>query len=168
MSSGELSQSRRFEAVNEILKKHEFKSRKLIAVLQEVQEIYRYLPEEVLMYVATGMGLTPSQVFGVVTFYENFSLEPKGKYVIRVCDGTACHVRHSEPILSAIRKRLQLEEDQTTTPDLLFSVETVACLGACVVAPVVSINGEIYGQMTPDNVVSIINELIRREEYVLN
>lgn len=168
MIRGELTQSRRFEAVNEILEKYDYKPQKLIAVLQEVQEIYRYLPEEVLMYVATGMSLTPSQVFGVVTFYENFSLEPKGKYIIRVCDGTACHVRHSEPLLSAIRQRLQLKEGQTTTPDLMFSLETVACLGACVVAPVVSINGEIYGQMTPDKIVSIINELSRREEHVLN
>lgn len=168
MINGELTQSRCFEAVNEILKKYKFRPQKLIAVLQEVQDIYRYLPEEVLMYVATGMGLTPSQVFGVVTFYENFSLEPKGKYIIRVCDGTACHVRHSEPILAAMRKKLELTEKQTTTPDLMFSLETVACLGACVAAPVVSINGEIYAQMTPDKIVSIIDDLLRREEHVLN
>lgn len=168
MIKGESVQSRRFEAVNEILKKYNYKPQKLIAVLQEVQEIYRYLPEEVLMYVATSMSLTPSRIFGVVTFYENFSLDPKGKYIIRVCDGTACHVRHSEPLLSAIRQRLQLKEGQTTTPDLMFSLETVACLGACVVAPVVSINGEIYGHMTPEKIVSIIDELSRREEHVLN
>ena len=167
MINGDLSQGRRFEAVNDILERYCFRARYLIAVLQEVQELYRYLPEEVLMYVATGMGLTPSQVFGVVTFYENFSLEPKGKYVIRVCDGTACHVRHSDPILSAIRKRLELKPGQPTTPDLMFTLETVACLGACVVAPVVSINGEIHGQMTPDRIVNMIDELSRREEHAI-
>lgn len=163
MSQGELARGRSFEAVNRILEKHNFDPRHLIAVLQEVQELYRYLPEEVMVYVATGMGLTPSQVFGVVTFYENFSLEPKGKYVIRVCDGTACHVRHSEPILSALRQKLDLPEGKSTTSDLMFTLETVACLGACVVAPVVSINGELYGEMTPEKIVKLVDELAGRE-----
>lgn len=158
-----VTSGRRFVAVNEILEKHRRRPEELVAILQEVQEVYRYLPEEVLTYVATSMGLTPARVFGVATFYENFSLEPKGKYVIRVCDGTACHVRHSAPILAALRERLGLTDGRNTTPDLTFTVETVACLGACALAPVVTINGKVHGQATPEAIVALIDELAKGE-----
>ncbi|HHY92381.1 MAG TPA: NAD(P)H-dependent oxidoreductase subunit E [Firmicutes bacterium] len=159
-----ITSGRRFAAVNEILEKHQRRPEQLVTILQEVQEVYRYLPEEVLTYVATSMGITPSRVFGVATFYENFSLEPKGKYVIRVCDGTACHVRQSAPILAAVRERLGLKEGQKTTSDLLFTVETVACLGACALAPVVTINGEVHGQATPEKIVALVDELLKGEK----
>lgn len=105
-------QQRNFKKLQEIIEKHEGGVSHLIAILQEVQEEYRYLPEEILTYVATAMGISPATVFGVATFYAQFSLVPKGKYVIRVCDGTACHVRGSEPINFALRRELDLGVQQ--------------------------------------------------------
>ena len=153
-------QQRNFKKLQEIIEKHEGGVAHLIAILQEVQEEYRYLPEEVLTYVATAMGISPATVFGVATFYAQFSLVPKGKYVIRVCDGTACHVRGSEPINFALRRELDLEAQQQTTEDLQFTVETVSCLGACGLAPVVTINDtEVYGEMTPDGVIEVLQKI---------
>lgn len=157
---------RSFKRVNEIIKANGNQKSALITILQEVQEEYRYLPEEILTYIATVMGISPSKVFGVATFYENFSLEPKGKYVIKVCDGTACHVRKSRDILKALRKKLELKEGQNTTKDLLFTLETVSCLGACGLAPVVVINDKVYGKMTPDAVEKVIDDIIESEGIV--
>lgn len=154
---------RSFKRVNEIIQAHGNKKSAIISILQEVQEEYRYLPEEILTYIATVMGISPSKVFGVATFYENFSLEPKGKYVIRVCDGTACHVRKSQEVLKALRKKLELKEGQNTTKDLLFTLETVSCLGACGLAPVMVINDKVYGKMTPEAVEKIIDDIIKGE-----
>ena len=131
----------------------------LIAVLQEAQEHYRYLPKEIFPYLAEKLGVSEAKIYGVATFYENFSLEKKGKYVIKVCDGTACHVRHSIPILEALRKELGLSETKKTTDDLLFTVETVSCLGACSSAPAVMVNNEIYPTMTPETAVALIRSL---------
>jgi NADH-quinone oxidoreductase subunit E len=154
---------RRFEKICAILEKHEHKASRLIPVLQEVQEEYRYLPAEVLTYVATSLGLPPARVFGVASFYAHFALEPKGKHLVRLCDGTACHVRKSIPILDAIRARLGLTEGKTTTGDMLFTVETVSCLGACGLAPVVVIDDEVHGQMTPESAVKLIEEILAKE-----
>ena len=153
-------QQRNFKKLQEIIEKHEGGVSHLIAILQEVQEEYRYLPEEILTYVATAMGISPATVFGVATFYAQFSLVPKGKYVIRVCDGTACHVRGSEPINFALRRELDLGVQQQTTEDLQFTVETVSCLGACGLAPVVTINDtEVYGQMTPEGILEVLQKI---------
>ncbi len=154
---------RKFDKVNEIVAKYGAKESYLIAILQEVQAEYRYLPEEILTYLATAMGLSPATIYGVATFYSQFSLEPKGKFVIRVCDGTACHVRHSMPVLNAIHKRLALAEGKRTTSDMKFSVETVSCLGACGLAPVIMINDQVYGQMTPEAMTLILDKLIQEE-----
>jgi NADH-quinone oxidoreductase subunit E len=108
------------------------------------------------------MDISPSKIFGIATFYENFSLKPKGKYVIKICDGTACHVRKSIPILSALQKELGLDNEKHTTDDLMFTVETVSCLGACGLAPVLNINDKVYGKMTPESTVELLNKL--REE----
>jgi NADH-quinone oxidoreductase subunit E len=116
-----------------------------------------------LTFVATSLGVPPARVFGVATFYAHFALEPKGKYVVRLCDGTACHVKQSIPILNAIRERLGVSEKKKTTDDLMFTVETVACLGACGLAPVVVINDEIHGQMTPERGVQLVDEIVRKE-----
>lgn len=154
---------RKFERVNEIIGEHGREQSALIPILQEVQAEYRYLPEEILTYIATAMGLSVATVFGVATFYAQFSLEPKGKYVVRVCDGTACHVRHSMPVYQAIRSRLGLKDGEFTTPDMMFTVETVACLGACGVAPAMVINDKVYGKMTPEAACTIIDTLLYRD-----
>lgn len=155
--------ARKFEKVCEILDRYERDSAKLIPILQEVQDEYRYLPEEVLTYVATSLGIPPAKVFGVATFYAHFALEPKGRYVVRLCDGTACHVKGSIAILDALRERLGLPEGKNTTPDMLFTVETVSCLGACGLAPAVVINEDVHGQMTPDSAVALIDEIMQKE-----
>lgn len=155
---------RKFEKVNEIIEGHGRKQSALIPILQEVQEEYRYLPEEILTYIAMAMNLSPATVYGVATFYAQFSLEPKGKYLIKICDGTACHVRGSDPVKDAIRKQLGLAGAKQTTDDLRYTVETVSCLGACGLAPVVMINEQIYGQMTPEAIKVIIDKLSAKEE----
>jgi NADH-quinone oxidoreductase subunit E len=155
---------RQFEKICDILDKYDRDPMRLIPILQEVQHEYRYLPEEVLTYVATSLGIPPARVYGVATFYAHFALQPKGKYVVRVCDGTACHVKKSIPILDALRKCLSLSEAKPTTPDMLFTVETVSCLGACGLAPVMVINDEVHGQVTPDQAVSLIDQIVANEE----
>ena len=108
--------------------------------------------------------LSAATVYGVATFYAQFSLEPKGKYEIKICDGTACHVRGSSPVLEAVKKKLKLENGKFTTEDGLFSLEVVSCLGACALAPAVVINGKIHSQMTPDAITTIIDTLIKEEK----
>jgi len=135
----------------------------LVPILQAIQDEYRYLPEEVLTFVATSLGVPPARVFGVATFYAHFALAPKGKYVVRLCDGTACHVKQSIPILEAVREHLGVTEQRKTTEDQMFTVETVACLGACGLAPVVVINDEVHGQMTPERAIGLIDEITRKE-----
>lgn len=155
--------ARKFEKVCDILDRHARHPARLIPILQAVQEEYRYLPEEVLTYVATSLGVTPARVFGVATFYAHFALEPKGKHVIRLCDGTACHVKRSIPILEAVRDRLGLDEKRKTTADQLFTVETVACLGACGLAPVMVVDEEVHGLLTPEQAVAIVNSIAEVE-----
>jgi len=155
---------RKFVKVFTILEKHGRKPSRLVPILQAVQEEYRYLPTEVLTYVATALDISPARVFGVATFYSHFAIQPKGKQLIRLCDGTACHVKDSIPILDAIRQRLKLEGKKNTTDDMLFTVETVACLGACGLAPVVVVNDQVHGQMTPANGVKLVEEIIAREQ----
>ena len=109
-----------YSKLDDILKKYDFKSCNIIAILQDTQEIYRYLPKEAFGYLSEKLGMSRAKIYSVATFYENFSLEPKGKYVIKICDGTACHVRKSIPILDKLRKELKLSEVKTTTDDLIF------------------------------------------------
>ena len=135
----------------------------MVPILQAIQDEYRYLPEEVLTFVATSLGVPPARVFGVATFYAHFALAPKGKYVVRLCDGTACHVKQSIPILEAVRKHLGVTEQRKTTEDQMFTVETVACLGACGLAPVLVINEDVHGQMTPERAIELIGEITRKE-----
>lgn len=150
--------------LDEIIGSYDCKKSNLIAILQKVQEVYRYLPEEALIYIGTKIeGLSPATVFGVATFYAQFSLEPKGKYEIKVCDGTACHVRGSMPVLNAIRAKLNMPEGQLTSDNGLFSLETVSCLGACGLAPVVVINDKVYPQMTSDAITIVLDTLMKEE-----
>ncbi len=152
------------EKLKDIIDRHNGKKSSLIMVLQDIQKEYRYLSEEALMLVAKRMKITPSKVFSVATFYENFSLEPKGKYVIKICDGTACHVKKSIPILNALRTELDLSEEKKTTDDLLFTVETVSCLGACGLAPVITINDKVYPKVTPEHVLELLDGIRKEEE----
>lgn len=135
----------------------------LIAILQSAQEHYRYLPKEIFPYLAEKLNITEAKIFGVVTFYENFSMDQKGKYVIKVCDGTACHVRRSIPVLNELKKQLGLKEGQKTTDDLLFTVETVSCLGACGLAPVMMVNETVHAAMTPEKVKEVIKSIKEAE-----
>ena len=151
--------------LDEIIQSYDCKKSNLIAILQKVQEVYRYLPEEALIYIGTKIeGLSPATVFGVATFYAQFSLEPKGKYEIKVCDGTACHVRGSMPVLNAMRAKLNMPEGQLTSENGLFSLETVSCLGACGLAPVVVINEKVYPQMTSDAITIVLDTLMKEED----
>lgn len=148
-----------FSVVDEILSRHEKAELSTISILQDIQDYYHYLPKEVFPYVAKAIGVGEARLYGVATFYENFSLEPKGKYVIRCCDGTACHVRGSLPILDQLRKTLGLSEEKKTTDDLNFTVETVSCLGACGLAPVITVNGVVHPAMTPEKALDLLDEL---------
>jgi NADH:ubiquinone oxidoreductase subunit E len=129
----------------------------LIPLLQDVQETYGYVPPETLEPVAVHLGLFPSEVEGVVTFYAGFSLEPKGRYVVRVCRGTACHVRGGRSILRLMKKELGLEEGETDE-EYRFTLETVACLGACFLAPTMMVNRTYYGKLAPAKVRTILAE----------
>ena len=155
-----------FKVLEGILQSFDYKKSYLIAMLQKVQGIYKYLPEEAMTYIGEHIdGLSPATVFGVATFYAQFRLTPIGKYLIMSCQGTACHVNGSERVSAAITAHLGIENGQTTE-DGLFTLEHVACLGCCSLAPVIMINGEAYGNLTPDSVVAVLDE-IRRKEGVL-
>ena len=159
--NGKISTSK----LDSILEQYEYKKSNLIAILQKVQEVYRYLPEDAMIYIGTKIeGLSPATVFGVATFYAQFSLEPKGKYEIKVCDGTACHVRGSMSVLKAVKEKLSLKEGKMTTENGLFSLETVSCLGACSLAPAMVINEKVYPKMTEDAVKIIIDTLLKENE----
>lgn len=153
----------KFSRVCDILSEYNFRGDKLIPILQQVQDTYRYLPKEVLTYIATALDLPAAHVYGVATFYAHFALEPKGKFVVKLCDGTACHVKDSIPILEALRDELNIPEGETTTRDLLFTVETVSCLGACGLAPVVLVNEDVHGAMTPGKAVELV-QIIQKQE----
>ncbi len=141
--------TRDYSEIIEILDRYERLQFRIIPILQEVQDIYRYLPEDVIDFVAAQMNMSLAKIFGITTFYSHFSLEPKGKYIVKVCDGTACHVKGSSKLVSKFQEILGLGDEKSTTDDMLFSVETVSCLGACGLAPAVVINEDVYGQVTP-------------------
>lgn len=143
---------RKFDKIQTIIQEYGATESALIPILQKVQSEYRYLPEEILTFVATALDLPPATVYGVATFYAQFSLEPKGKHIVRVCDGTACHVRKNQGVISAIQKKLGLKAGERTTPDMRYTMEVVSCIGACALAPAVVIDGKVHGQMTAEKV----------------
>ena len=145
--------------LDHIINKNGRRQSSLIHVLQDIQNEFNYLPEDALEYVSDSMKISPSKVFSVATFYENFSLIPKGKNIIKICDGTACHVKKSTPVLDALRKELSIDGKKHTTDDLLFTLETVSCLGACGLAPVITINGKVYGKVSPESAVELIRKI---------
>lgn len=148
-----------YALVDEIIEGHGAQATAVIAILQEIQEHYRYLPREIFPYLSRKLGVPEARIYSVATFYENFSLNPKGKFVIKVCDGTACHVRKSIPILERLREELGLSDKKVTTDDLGFTVETVSCLGACGLAPVLTVNDEVHPSMTPEKAAELVAAL---------
>ena len=152
-----------YRKADEIIEHYGRTAASLIPIMQDIQAEYKYLSPEVLERIAQKLDIGVAKVYSVATFYENFSLEAKGKYIIKVCDGTACHVRKSQPIYNAIREYLELEDKQKTSADSLFTLETVACLGACGLAPVVTVNDQVHSKMTPELAIELLEEL-RKEE----
>lgn len=148
--------------ISNVLDEYKNKPGSLITVLQKAQEIYGYLPTDVIYHIAQEMDTTPAEVMGVATFYTQFRLKPVGKYLIMLCQGTACHVNGSERIESAICQRLGIS-DGDTTDDGMFSLKNVACLGCCSLSPVMMINGETYGSLTPQKAIEIIDGIYAKE-----
>ena len=145
-----------------IIERHKDQMWGLIPLLQDIQEHYGYIPPESLETVASALKIFPSQVQGVATFYAGFSLKPKGKYVLRVCRGTACHVKGGRAILRLMKRELGLEEDETS-PDYQFTLETVACLGACFLAPTMMVNKTYFGKLSPPKVTSVLSQYQKDE-----
>ena len=148
-----------YDKTDEIIASHGLTQAALIPIIQDIQAEYRYLPPELLSYVASKLSIDEAKAYSVATFYENFSFEPKGKYIIKVCNGTDCHVRKSVSILERLYSELGLSEEKATTDDMMFTLETVSCLGACGLAPVLTVNDKVYPAMTPDAAAELIREL---------
>ena len=146
------------QALDKVLDECGHDAGNLITILQNAQEIYGYLPSEIIYYVASQTGISPARVMGVATFYSQFRLEPIGKYLIMLCKGTACHVNGADTLEDVICSELEIVNGQTTK-DGLFSLKTVACLGCCSLSPVMMINEEVYGSLTPDKVRKILGDL---------
>lgn len=127
----------------------------LIPLLQEIQTAYGYLPAAVLLEISKRTGIAAGRMYGVVTFYEQFYLEPRGRHTIRCCRGTACHVKGGREIINAVSRVLGVKPGDTTE-DMLFTFETVACLGTCFLAPVIMINNDYYGHLTPNKIKGIL------------
>ena len=144
------------QALKEAIALNKSKNGALMPVLQAAQSIYGYMPGEVQRMVAEGMGVSMSTVYGVVTFYSQFHLEPKGENKVNVCLGTACYVKGAAKILAKFEEELGIKDGQCT-PDGKFSIDSTRCVGACGLAPVISINGDVYGKMTEDRVVPILD-----------
>lgn len=142
--------------IDAILEKYKDVNGPLIPILQEVQNLYNYLPKDVLEYIAKATGTPISEIYGVVTFYSLFHLHPRGRNIVRVCQGTACHVRGGKTILQALEKQLGIKAGHTTE-DLRYTLETVACIGACGLAPVMQINDDTHGRLTPDKLPAILD-----------
>lgn len=148
-----------------ILDKHRGQPDALITVLEEIQNHYGYLPQRQLQYAARELGFPLSRVYGVATFYNLFHFSAPGRYMVRVCRGTACHVNGSQTLINHIKAKLGINEDETT-PDGLFSLQTVACMGCCSLAPVLVVNERTFGRMTPEKAIQEIDELNGQEQPV--
>jgi NADH-quinone oxidoreductase subunit E len=148
------------DKIAEILSRHTATRQELIPILQETQKAFRYLPEASLKEISHFLNITENTIFGVATFYGRFKLTPPGKTIIRVCRGTACHVRGTGKVLAEFEKILEIKAGETT-PDLAYTLETVACIGACALAPTVTINDEVFARMTPRKVSVILSDRVK-------
>ncbi len=153
----------KFAPVDKILKQQGCDPAKLIPILQQVQDLYRYLPEDVMRHIADKLEISPAKVFGVATFFAHFAITPKGKHIIKVCNGTACHVKGSSFVINTVKDKLKLKDGQDTTEDGLFTLECVSCLGACGLAPVMVLDETVHGQITPAQAVKLIDDIIAAE-----
>jgi NADH-quinone oxidoreductase E subunit len=149
--------------IDTVLEKYHGRDGALIPVLQDAQDLYGYLPEAVLTRISQALNVSMSRIYGVVTFYSQFNLTPRGRHTVRVCRGTACHVRGGKSVRKAVQQFLGIRENETTE-DLNFTFETVACLGACALAPVLLVNKNYYGKLTPAKVEQILKRYMSREE----
>ena len=150
-------------AIKQILANNNNDPSRLIPILQQIQEMDKYLSKEAIEQVAVELDIPVSHIYGVATFYAHFSLNPKGKHIFRLCDGTACHVKKSHGILNKLYSKLNLSDENRTTKDLLFTIEIVSCLGACGLAPVMVLDEHVHGQCTPEKAESLIDEVIANE-----
>ena len=148
----------KLSAIDAILEKHGPAEQSLIAVLKDIQNQYGYLPQEALRHVSEKLAVPLSKVFCIATFYSSFSLEPQGKNVISVCQGTACHMKKGDEVVSSLTRALKLGSDRKTSPDGAFTVEKVRCMGCCSIAPALQVNGEHYGQVTQNSVANILRK----------
>lgn len=140
-----------------MIEKYSAKPEHLLAIMQDIQKQYNYLPRLAIYLISRHVGIPISRVYAMASFYKAFSLTPKGRYVFRVCDGTACHIKNSETLLDQLHQRLGIRAGETS-PDGNYSLETVNCLGACALAPVMVVNGKVYGKVSPGDVERIIEE----------
>ena len=145
----------KYDALDAAIARHKDEPGALMPVLQEAQNIFGYVPQDVQQIIADGLGTTLAEVYGVATFYAQFNLEPKGQYIISVCLGTACYVKGSQQVLDKLEEVLGVPAGRTT-PDGLFTLNATRCLGACGLAPVIMVNDDVYGRMTPDQVAGVI------------
>ncbi len=152
-----------WEQLGAIIDKDRGETWALIPLLQDIQETFGYIPEESIEPIAEALNLFPSQIQGVISFYAGLSLKPKGKYVIRVCRGTACHVKGGRSILRLMKKELGLNEGETS-PDYQFTLETVACLGTCFLAPAMMVNSTYFGKLSPPKVTTMLTQYGKDKE----
>jgi NADH-quinone oxidoreductase subunit E len=157
MERGTIQREKGIGAVEGIINKYGGSRDSLVSILQDVQTEYRYLPEDALRLIAENLGLQMVQVYGVATFFKAFSLKPRGEHIVSVCLGTACHVRGAQSVLDEVKRQLHIEPGETTE-DMRFSLETVNCLGACALGPIVVVDGKYHGQMNAGKVKKIIKQ----------
>jgi NADH:ubiquinone oxidoreductase subunit E len=158
--AGNLTEIAIEDKIKEILARHRAERQELIPILQETQRAFRYLPEAAIKEISLFLNLPASTVYGVSTFYSRFKLKPLGDKIVRVCRGTACHVRGAGKVLAEFEKVLGIKDGETT-PDMEYTLETVACVGACALAPVVTVNDEVFAKMTPRKVHEILVDRIK-------
>ena len=153
-----------FKLIDSILEKYECQKTKVIPIMQDIQKEYKFLPKDALLYVADKVGESPAELYGIATFYENFSMNEKGKYVIKFCNGTACHVRKSDDVQEALYEATGMKPEDHMSADGLFTIERVSCLGACGLAPVCTVNDVVHPKMTPDKMRQLISDLREAEK----
>lgn len=150
------------EKMNPILEKYTNNKNELIQILNEVQETFGYIPKEAMLQISEKLDIAMAEVYGVVTFYSRFTLKPKGKYALSICLGTACFVKGAEKLLDRAKQRLSIDEGQTTA-DGKFSIDTTRCVGACGLAPVFTINDEVYGRASVKKIDEVLDEYLKKE-----